>query len=55
MKATSLFNPPLEGGSKKSSVAKIFSGRGVVEALPLPEISFSHSLEVNFDPPSRGG
>ena len=52
------FHPPLEGGSKNSSVARDFSGRGkhtAVGDLPLPEILFSLLLKDNFDPPSRGG
>jgi hypothetical protein len=51
------FHPPLEGGSKNSSVARYFSGRGkhtAIGDLPLPEIFFSLSLKDDFDPPSRG-
>jgi hypothetical protein len=55
-------HPPLEGGSKKSEVrerqradTKSFSGRGIVEAAPLPEIFLSLTLKNDFDPPSRGG
>jgi hypothetical protein len=48
-------HPPLEGGSKNSSAARYFSGRGTAATIPRPEILFSLSLKDNFDPPSRGG
>ena len=43
-------HPPLEGGSKNSSAARHFSGRGISPTSPRPENSFGI-----FDPPSRGG
>src|SRR6266851_6839060 len=45
------YHPPLEGGSKNSSAAKNFSGRGRDGAKAPPR----NLRAANFDPPSRGG
>src|ERR1700690_3602033 len=51
------YYPPLEGGSKNSSVSEEFFGEGACRTLPRtpPRNCLRAARKSNFDPPSRGG